>query len=170
MPSGPAVPSPAVTSSGWSASSRRRVAWSPSWMALTAATARGSSVSMIVTGIGWLLALWGGVLVLRRRGQKRAGGVAVPVGLRRAVGVCLGLQREQLRVDPVGGDELVVVAVFDDLPGVEDVDVVGVADGVVAVGDEQDGASGVEGSDAGEQVVFGAGSIDAVGSSRMISG
>ena len=60
--------------------------------------------------------------------------LAVDLGL---AGVCLGLQREQLRVHPGGGHELVVVAVFDDAPGVQNVDVVGVADGVVPVRDQQ---------------------------------
>jgi hypothetical protein len=40
---------------------------------------------------------------------------------------------------------------------VEDVDVVGVANGVVSVRDQQHRAAGVEGLDAAEQVVFGAG-------------
>src|SRR5215475_8649275 len=55
-----------------------------------------------------------------------AGGVGV-------VGVGGGLEGEQFGVDAGCGDELVVVAVFDDAAAVEDVDVVGVADGVVAV-------------------------------------
>src|SRR5262249_30615806 len=40
-------------------------------------------------------------------------------------------------------------------PAVQDVDVVGVADGVVPVRDQQHGPSPVEGADAGEQVVLG---------------
>jgi hypothetical protein len=43
-----------------------------------------------------------------------------------AVGVCLGVRCEQFRVGPSRDLELVVVAVFDDVSVVEDVDAVGV--------------------------------------------
>src|SRR5262249_55469395 len=91
-------------------------------------------------------------------GQRQlcAGLVAVAVGVG-VVGVGGGLQGEQLRVRPRLGDELVVAAVFDDASTVEDVDAVGVADGVVPVGDQQHAPVGVQRPDVAEQVVFGAG-------------
>jgi hypothetical protein len=73
------------------------------------------------------------------------------------VGVGRGLQGEQLGVDAGRRHELAVVAVLDDAAAAEDVDVVGVPDGVVAVGDQQHRAAGVQGTDAVEQVVLGPG-------------
>jgi hypothetical protein len=70
------------------------------------------------------------------------------------VGVGGGLEREQLGIHAGVRDELVVAAVLDDPPAVENKDVVGIADGVVPMRDQQHGPAAVQLPDAGEQVML----------------